>query len=135
MWSLWTAHYKRYRSILMADSVHATRPGQNGRAIEATLHVDPGSKAAFANLFNPRSWTVTKPLRLPVYYAGLARGDTVHLTWGGSLVDPAAWPVPKIATAIVEDDYTLRLTVAMAPRSFLWLSIETARAPMAVAAL
>jgi len=126
MWSLWTAHYKKYRKILMADSVHVTRPGQNGRAIETTLHVDDSAKAAFANLFNPKPRTVTKPLRLPVYYAGLARGDTVRLMWGGSLVNPAAWPVPTITTATVQEDYTLRVTVTMAPRSFLWVSIVQA---------
>ena len=64
-------------------------------------------------------------------YAGLARGDVVRFTWGGSLVNPAAWPVPAIATATVEDDYTLRLKVAMAPRSFLWLSIESRNATVA----
>jgi hypothetical protein len=128
MWALWTAHYKKYRPILMADSVHVTRPGQNGRAIEATLHVEPRSRAGFANLFNPKPRAVTKPIRLPMYYAGLGRGETVQLTWGGSLVNPGAWPVPTGTTATVEDDYTLRITVAMAPHSFLWLSIESATA-------
>ena len=123
MWALWTAHYKKYRAVLMADSVHVTRPGQDGRAIETTLHVDAGAQAAFVNLFNPAQFAVTKALRLPVYYAGLARGDEVQLTWGGSLIDPEAWPVPTIASATVAEDFTLRITITMAPRSFLWASL------------
>lgn len=127
MWTLWTAHYKKHRAILMADSIHVTRPGQNGRAIETTLHVDAGVTAAFANMFNPKPQRVSSSIRLPVYYAGFERGQTVQLTWGGSLVSPTAWPVPDIATATVEADYTLRMRVTMAPRSFLWVAIS---APM-----
>ena len=124
MWKLWTAHYKKYRSILMTDSVHVTRPGQNGGAIETTLHVNASSQEALANFFNPQPMAVTKPIRLPMYYTGLARGAVVNLTWGGSLVEPHAWPVPSTTTATVEDDFSLRMTLAMAPRSFLWVSIN-----------
>jgi len=123
MWALWTAHYKRYRAILMADCVHVTRPGQNGRSVETTLHVDATSQAAFLNVFNPSHRSVTTSVRLPVYYAGLTRGDRVEFAWGGSLVNPAAWPVPSVASAVVADDFTLRLTLEMAPRSFLWASL------------
>eukprot|EP01047_Picozoa_sp_COSAG01_P049259 COSAG01_NODE_4867_length_4666_cov_10.784103_2_plen_103_part_00 len=92
MWRLWTAHYKKYRSILMTDSIHVSRPGSNGGAIETTLHVNASSRTAFANLFNAQPHNVTKPLRLPVYYAGLARGARVALTWGGSLVSETVAP-------------------------------------------
>ena len=81
MWSLWTAHYKRYRSILMSDAVHVTRPGQNGGAIETTLHVNASAKAAFPNFFWPSPHAVTKPVRLPMYYANVQRGATVKLEW------------------------------------------------------
>ena len=131
MWTLWTAHYKKYRSILSSDPVHVTRPGQNGGALEATLHVNATSHEAFVNLFNAAPHAVAKPIRLPVYYAGLARGATVRLVWGGSLLQPAAWPLPTTATATVEDDYTLRLTVSMAPRSFLWAAISPAMIALA----
>ena len=123
MWSLWTAHYKRFRSILMSDAVHVTRPGQNGGAIETSLHVNASSKESFANFFNPSAATVSRPVRLPMYYANVARGATLQLAWGGSLVNPSAWPVPSNTTATVEEDYTLRLQLSMAPHSFLWLSI------------
>ena len=79
MWWLWAAHYKKYRPILMADTVHVTRPGQNGGAIEATLHVNPSSQAAFVNLFNPRAHAVAKPVRLPVYVAAVYRFGTSAL--------------------------------------------------------
>lgn len=65
----------------MSDAVHVTRPGQNGGAIETSLHVNASAKTAFANFFWPISHPVTKPVRLPMYYANLAPGATVHLKW------------------------------------------------------
>lgn len=62
-----------------------------------------------------------------MYYAGLSRGAAVRLRWGGSLVRPGAWAVPTVATAVVEEDYTVRLTLPMAPESFLWLSLTSER--------
>ena len=60
-----------------------------------------------------------------MYYAGLVRGAAVRLSWGGSLVRPGAWAVPTVATAVVEEDYTVRLTLPMAAESFLWLSLTS----------
>ena len=37
LWSLWAAHYKRYRSILSSDVIHISRP--TGRTIEAALQI------------------------------------------------------------------------------------------------
>ena len=79
MWSLWTAHYKRFRSILMSDAVHVTRPGQNGGAIETSLHVNASSKESFANFFNPSTATVSRPVRLPMYYANVPRNTTLQV--------------------------------------------------------
>lgn len=73
MWGLWTAHYKKYRQILSADNVHVTRPGQNGGAIETSLHANATAQEGFANFFNPKPAAVTKLVQLPVYYAGRER--------------------------------------------------------------
>ena len=127
MWSLWTAHYKKYRSILMADAVHVTRPGQNGGAIETSVHVDARSQHAFVNFFNPKPSAVSKRVQLPLYYAGLSPGARVALTWGGSLIDPATWPVPPSSSAIVVADFTLRLNVTVEAQAFLWLAIAPAK--------
>ena len=126
LWRLWVAHYKRYRRILSADAVHALRP--TGDDIEASVHVNAsaaaGEPAAFANLFNPAPAPRVATLRLPLYYAGLRGGAAVRLVWGGSLLTPTRWRVPSPSTEVLLGDYTLRLRVSMAPRSFLWCEVS-----------
>ena len=127
MWKLWVAHYKAFRRILSSETVHVRRP--SGSAISTTLHVNasaaPGEPCAFANLFNPTDRVLTTTLDLPVYYAGLAPGATVRLSWGGSLVNPTQWPVPQPSTETVRQDYTVRLAqLEMQPRSFLWAALQ-----------
>ena len=82
--------------------------------------------AAFGNLFNPTSRSITiKTLTLPVYYAGVGAGSEVHLSWGGSLAEPTKWAVPANSTATVLADHTVRVTgVTMAPNSFLWCVVS-----------
>ena len=98
IWTKWAAHYKKYRPILMADPVHVKRP--TGNDYEFTLNVRAPNQgaaaaagpAAFGNLFNPTSRSITiKSLTLPMYYAGVGVGSEVHLSWGGSLIDPKKW--------------------------------------------
>ena len=104
----------------------------SGSAIEATVHVDATARdapVAFINLFNPTRGNLTTKLHIPLYYAGLSSGDHVEIRWGGSLVHPAAWPVPPVHVAKVLADFSARVHVAMAPRSFLWAPI--ARSPAA----
>ena len=72
LWTLWVAHYKRYRPILSSDVIHISRP--TGRGIEAALHVNAsagaaGEPIAFLNLFNPTAAALVATLRLPLYYA------------------------------------------------------------------
>jgi hypothetical protein len=129
LWQLWVSHYKRFRQILMADVIHIRRP--TGSGIEASLHVNASASAAgglpaFANLFNPTARSITATIDLPVYYAGLGRGASVQLIWGGSLIEPALWPVPNASTALVRDDFSVRTTVHMKPHSFLWASLKLA---------
>lgn len=125
LWGLWVAHYKRHRSILMADMVHVRRP--SGSDVEVSLHVNASARAgeasAFANLFNPTDLNVTTTIDLPVYYAGLRRGAQAQLVWGGSLIAPAQWPVPAPSSEAVRDDFNVRITITMAPRSFLWATL------------
>ena len=90
--------------------------------VDATAR-DRGAPIAFINLFNPTRGNLTAKLRIPLYYAGLAPGDLVEISWGGSLLHPAAWPVPPVHVAQVLADFSARVHVAMAPRSFLWAPI------------
>ena len=130
MWKLWVAHYKRYRSILTADVVHVRRP--SGSDLEVTLHVNASARAtthgvpAFANFFNPTERTISSSIDLPVYYAGMRRGASIQLEWGGSLLDPDLWPIPNASVEVVRDDFNVRTNLQMAPRSFLWVALSLA---------
>lgn len=126
MWTLWVAHYKRYRGILSADMVHVSRP--SGRGLEVIVHVNasatPDEPRAMANLFNPTEATIKRTVELPLYYAGVAPGASVELAWGGSLVNPTRWQVPENSTHTVRADYSVRVELQMAPRSFLWAALR-----------
>jgi hypothetical protein len=126
MWTLWVAHYKSHRPILMADMVHVRRP--SGTGFEFVLHVNASASAsseiAFGSLFNPTaaaSPATPTALVVPLYYANVRPNDRVRLSWGGSLIKPGQWPVPTNSVLSVGADYSVRLpSFSMAPRSFLW---------------
>lgn len=62
--------YKKYRSILNADIIRLRRA--DGREWDGWMHVDPqGKEKALIMLFNPLDQTITRKLRIPVYYTGL----------------------------------------------------------------
>jgi len=62
--------YKKYRSILNADIIRLRRA--DGRDWDGWMHVDPkGREKALIMLFNPLDQTITRKLRIPVYYTGL----------------------------------------------------------------
>jgi hypothetical protein len=62
--------YKKYRSILNADIIRLRRA--DGREWDGWMHVDPqGKEKALIMLFNPLGQTITRKLRIPVYYTGL----------------------------------------------------------------
>jgi hypothetical protein len=127
LWTLWVAHYKSYRSILSSDVIHISRP--TGRGIEAALHVNAsvgaaGEPIAFLNLFNPTAAPRVATLRLPLYYAAALPASRLDVRWGGSLLDPAKWPVPPPSSAIVLADYSVPIEVTLAPHSFLWAALS-----------
>ena len=94
------------------------------------MHVNASAPSpeprAFGNFFNPSTRTLTSTIDLPVYYAGLRRGSKVKLSWGGSLLKPSQWPQPPDSTQRVREDDSLRVTLEMAPRSFLWAVLRPA---------
>ena len=62
----------------------ASSPHPSRRDYEYSLHVDPEARSAFGSLFNPTNRTWHLPhFKVPLYYAGLRPGETVHLRWGG----------------------------------------------------
>ncbi len=63
--------YKRYRDILNSDIVHLRRP--DGRDWDGILHVNPAlPEKGFLLLFNPLKEPLSRRVRIPLYYTGLA---------------------------------------------------------------
>lgn len=76
--------YKNHRDILNSEVIHLRRP--DGNDWDGILHVNPQLKEkAMAMLYNPTLNTLTRTIRLPLYYAGLT-GKKVKLTFGNGTV-------------------------------------------------
>ncbi len=66
----WVKWFKQHRAILTSDIIHVARP--TGRDVDAMLHVNPDieEKGMFI-VFNPTGKTITKKMKVPLYYTGL----------------------------------------------------------------
>jgi hypothetical protein len=70
--------------------MHLRRP--DGRDLDYVLHVDPrGNERAFLAVWNPTSEPISRPLRIPLTYAGLR--DRARVT----PVDPFVSPKTGVA--------------------------------------
>ncbi len=103
--------YKKYREILNADIIHLRRA--DGRDWDGILHVNPNLKTkGFVLLYNPLKEKITRTISLPLYYTGLTTTALVR-------------EKESIARKYVLDrNYTIQLTVSIAPESYTWFSIE-----------
>lgn len=64
------AWYKKHRDILESDLIHGRRA--DGRDLDWMLHVNPNlATKGMLCVYNPLASTVTKTLRVPLYYTGL----------------------------------------------------------------
>lgn len=69
--------YKKYRDILNADIIHLRRA--DGRDWDGWLHVDPALKTkGMFMLFNPTNETITRTIKLPLYYTGLTYNVSIR---------------------------------------------------------
>lgn len=63
--------YKKYRDILNSEIIHLRRP--DGRDWDGILHVNPYlQEKGFLMVFNPTEEAITRTLKIPLYYTGLA---------------------------------------------------------------
>lgn len=75
--------YKKYRDILNADLIHLRRA--DARDWDGWLHVDPKLKnKGLFMLFNPTKDTITRTIRIPLYYTGLTYSVKIREQEGGS---------------------------------------------------
>lgn len=74
----WVDFYKKHREILESDVIHLRRP--DGRDWDGLLHVNPGlEEKGLAVIHNPLAEPVTRTIRLPLYYTGLAERATIQI--------------------------------------------------------
>ena len=67
----WVAFYKQHRAILNSDLIHLRRP--DARDWDGWLHVNPAlAERGLAVIYNPLPEAITRRVRLPLYYTGLA---------------------------------------------------------------
>ena len=103
--------YKKYRDILNADIIHLRRA--DGRDWDGIMHVNPQLKTrGLLMLYNPLKEKITRTIKVPLYYTGLATTAGVR---------------EKDGTAkkyILNRNYEIELSFTIAPESYTWFVIE-----------
>lgn len=93
----WISFYKQHREVLDADIIHLRRP--DGRDWDGLLHVNPqGREKALAFVYNPLGRPISRKIRVPLYYAGLANGAWVYINGGA----PEKTILDSTGTAVVD---------------------------------
>lgn len=68
--------FKQHRTILESDMIHGRRA--DGQDIDWMLHVNPNcDEKAFLSVYNPTTQTITKTIKVPLYYSGLTSSTRV----------------------------------------------------------
>jgi len=105
------AWYKKYREILNSDVVHLRRP--DGRDWDGILHVNPRLKTkGLLMLYNPTNETITRHIKLPLYYTGLTDKAFVREKEG------------TVKAYKLNRDYSVDLAFTILPNDYTWLTIE-----------
>jgi len=103
--------YKKYRDILNSDIVHLRRA--DGRDWDGWMHVNPQLKTkALIMLFNPMKETITRTVKIPLYYTGIATA--------AALKEKGA----TIKNYTLNRNYEVELAFTIAPESYTWYTVE-----------
>ena len=103
--------YKRYRDILNSDIIHLRRA--DGRDWDGWIHVNPRLPyKALAMFFNPTRETITRKIKLPLYYTGLKEMAMVSVQNGKPFLEK------------LNRNYEIELTIIIAPESYKWYLIQ-----------
>lgn len=77
----WVSFYKAHREVLDGDMIHLRRP--DGRDWDGFVHVNPlGKEKGLAFFYNPLPETITREVRVPLYYTGLSQTAKVSVEGG-----------------------------------------------------
>jgi len=107
----WVDFYKRYRTILDSDIIHLRRA--DGQDIDGFLHVNPQlDHKGLAVFYNPTDRTLSKNLKLPLYYTGLITTARIREQEGSP------------TTYTLDRAYTVYVPLTMAPHSVTWFVVE-----------
>ena len=107
----WVDWYKKYRAILSSDIIHVQRP--DGRDLDCLLHVNPGlPEKGLVLFFNPLAETITRKVRLPLYYTGLSDMASIREQETG---EARLYPLDR--------DYRVELAVTLPARGVSWYVI------------
>ncbi len=107
----WVDFYKRYRAILDSDIIHLRRA--DGQDIDGFLHVNPQlDQKGLAVFYNPTDRTLSKNLKLPLYYTGLTTTARIREQEGSP------------TTYTLDRAYTVYVPLTMAPHSVTWFVVE-----------
>ena len=103
--------YKKYRNILNSDIIQLRRA--DGREWDGWMHVNPQlPQKGFMMLFNPTNQTITRTIKLPLYYTGL--------TSKASVIDKNG----KLEVFNLNRDYTIDFTFTIPPDTYNWFIIQ-----------
>lgn len=103
--------YKKYRNILNSDIIHLRRA--DGRDWDGIMHVNPQlPNKGFVLLYNPLKQTISRKIKLPLYYTGLTEKAAVSIQEN----------TPK--TYKLNRDFSIDLEISIPAESYIWLTIQ-----------
>jgi hypothetical protein len=103
--------YKKYRDILNADIIHLRRA--DGRDWDGWMHVNAGLKIkALLMIFNPLQTSITRTIKVPVYYTGIKTAAVVAEKGG------------KAFSAAVDRNNDIEISFTIKAGSYTWFIIK-----------
>jgi hypothetical protein len=103
--------YKKYRDILNADIIHLRRA--DGRDWDGWMHVNAGLKIkALLMIFNPLQTSITRTIKVPVYYTGIKTAAVVAEKDG------------KAFSAAVDRNNDIEISFTIKAGSYTWFIIK-----------
>jgi hypothetical protein len=107
----WVNFYKEHREILESDLIHLRRA--DGRDLDYMLHVNPQlEEKGLLMIFNPLDQTISKTIRVPLYYTGLTE-------WAKFREENE-----DVTTHKLDRQYCVFVPVKVPPKGITWFIIE-----------
>ncbi len=103
--------YKKYRDILNSDIIHLRRA--DGRDWDGWIHVNPQLKSkALIMLFNPLKESITRTIKLPLYYTGLTQTAKLREKENAA------------KNYTLNRNYEIELTFTIPAEGYTWFNVE-----------